>query len=69
MNLFDDDPIDFVVREINALFDLIDLPTALFGFAAFSFNCGVLKQKNSGVACLSGFVANCPYLKPAKLGL
>jgi len=58
-----------VGREINALFDIIDLPTTLFGVAAFSFNCGVLKQKNSGVACLSDFVANCPYLKPPKLGL
>jgi len=29
--------------EINALFDIIDLPTDLFGFAAYSFNCGGLK--------------------------
>jgi len=33
----------FVGREINALFDIIDLPTDLFGFAAYSFNCGGLK--------------------------
>ena len=37
------DPAEFhsprkVGREINALFDIIDLPTALFGFAAFIFN-------------------------------
>jgi len=30
-----------VGREINALFDIIDLPTALFEFAAFSFNCSI----------------------------
>jgi hypothetical protein len=37
--------------EINALFDINDLPTALLGFAAFVFNCGVLEQKSSGVVC------------------
>ena len=31
-----------VGREINALFDIIDLPNALFGFAASSFNCGLV---------------------------
>jgi len=30
--------VKYVGREINALFDIIDLPTALFGFAAFIFN-------------------------------
>ena len=58
-----------VGREINALFDINDLPTALLGFAAFIFNCGVLEQKNSVVACLSDFVGSCSYLKSLKLGL
>ncbi len=58
-----------VGREINALFDIIDLPTALLGFAALIFNCGVLEQKNSGVACLLDFVGSRSYLKSPKLGL